>query len=288
MNVAKAGIAGLIVMAAMGVACSGSDDGDGADGSVDGGGSVGEVAVDRAAAVSPARAGNFSSGGTAMRLPTIGPSVIKTATVDVGVKASVEEAVQKATGVAARFGGFVATTTTSSGSNASGTVVLRVPASDFEAALAAIEDLGTLERHVVSGEDVSQEFIDLQARLRNWRSQEAVLLQLMDRARTVSDTIRIQGELSQVQLEVERLRGRLNFLEDQTSFGTITATFGPVGASPGDPGPLARAWDRAWEAAESVVAAVIVGLGFVVPVALLSLFVALAARGVRPRLTTRN
>ena len=221
-----------------------------------------------------------------MRLPTVGPSVIKTATVDVGVRGSVTEAVQKATGVAARFGGFVATTTTTSGSDASGTVTLRVPASDFEAALAAIEDLGKLERHSVSGEDVGQEFVDLQARLRNWQSQEAVLLELMDRARTVSDTIRVQGELSQVQLEIERLRGRLNFLEDQTSFGTITATFAPVGAPlPGNPAPLTHAWEQALDAALSVVSAVIVGLGFALPVALLVGLVALAVRGLRPRLT---
>jgi Domain of unknown function (DUF4349) len=107
----------------------------------------------------------------------------------------------------------------------------------------------------------------------------------MDRARTVTDTIRVQGELSQVQLEIERLRGRLDYLEDQTSFGTITATFAPVGASPGNPAPLTRAWEQALDAGLSVVSAVIVGLGFALPVALLLGLVAFAIRGLRPRLT---
>ena len=278
-------VIGVVLLGVIGVGCAGGGEAGDADSGSAGGA---QVAPERAVeAFSAARAGNnvSSRGGAAMRLPTVGPSVIKTATVEVGVRDSVEEAVQKATGVAARFGGFVASTTTTSGSDASGTVMLRVPATDFEAALAAIQDLGKLERHSVSGEDVGQEFIDLQARLRNWQSQEAVLLDLMDRARTVSDTIRVQGELSQVQLEIERLRGRLNFLEDQTSFGTITATFAPVGAAPGNPAPLTRAWEQALDAGLSVVSAVIVGLGFALPVALLVGLVALAVRGLRPRLT---
>jgi hypothetical protein len=108
----------------------------------------------------------------------------------------------------------------------------------------------------------------------------------MERAASVTDTIRVQGELGRVQLEIERLRGRLSYLEDQTSLGTITATFVGAGATPSEPpGTLARAWERALDAALAVVSAVIVGLGFAIPVAVLVALGLLVFRGLRPRLT---
>ncbi len=223
----------------------------------------------------------------AARLPSIGPSVIKTASVDIGLDgAGVTGAVQEAAQIAGRLGGYVASTTIAGTGAGHATVVLRVASDRFEQALADLKGLGDVEAETVSGEDVSQEFIDLQARLRNWQSQEAVLLRLMDRSRSVSDTIRVQGELSRVQLEIERLRGRLDYLEDQTALGTITATFSGAGTAPDDPSTLARAWERAAEAALAVVSAVIVGAGFVLPLAVLAGAVLLVVRGLRPRPTS--
>ncbi len=274
----------LCALAVVAAACS-AGGGDAAGG----GGGEGAAQTSLRAGGSPPRssaaAGAYAlpSGGgrgsSAARLPTIGPSVIKTATVGVAVE-GVTRAVQEATQVAGRYGGFVASTTVAGGA---GNVVLRVPAARFESALAALEDLGEVDRETVSGEDVGQEVIDLQARLRNWQSQEAVLLRLMDRARTVTDTIRVQGELSRVQLEIERLRGRLSYLEDQTDMATITATFTPAGATPSRPSTLARAWERAGEAALAVVSGVIVGAGFVLPLALLAGIALLVVRTLRPR-----
>ena len=272
----------VLALAVLGGACSGGgeDTTGGADGGADGAAAlraepqaVGAATEDR------------DAGGPALQLPSLEPAVIKTANLHVGVRDGVQAAVQQATALAGRFGGFVASTSLSGGGDSHGTVVLRVPAESFERALQGIEELGKVERHSVSGEDVSQEFVDLEARLRNWRSQEAVLLRLMDRSRSVSDTIRVQGELSRVQLEIERLRGRLSYLEDQTSYGTITATFAPVGAAPDTPAPLAKALRQAVQAALGVVSALIVGLGFALPVALLAGIVVLVVRGLRPRLT---
>lgn len=164
---------------------------------------------------------------------------------------------------------------------------MRIPANRFEAALADLESLGKVRSENISGEDVGQEFVDLQARLRNWESQEAVLLKLMGRAESVVDTIRVQNELSRVQLEIEQLRGRLNFLRDQTALGTITATFGPLSPpAPDAPSRFAQAWSRALELMQSFVAGMIVTLGVIVPLGLIALVAYLIFRGLRPRLTS--
>jgi hypothetical protein len=278
-----AALAGLVV--ALGVGCSTGGDGARAPAQAEGG-AGGSAAFDQVA-----RSEQRSSGGPtrlprAAELPQMRPSVIKTAEVEIGILSGrLDETVQRTLVVARRHGGFLESTILDSEGDRSGTIVMRVPATNFEDALGDIRSFGEVRREQVSGEDVGAEVIDLEARLRNWQSQEAVLLRLMDRARTVTDTIRVQSELSRVQLEIERLRGRLGFLADQTSLATITAVFTGGGAAPQPPSTLARAWRNAVEAALGVVSAVIVGAGFLVPIALLTGAALLIVRGLRPRLT---
>ena len=163
-------------------------------------------------------------------------------------------------------------------------LTVRVPADGFGRTLAQLEDLGDVQQEHVSGRDVTQEFVDLQARLRNFAAQEAVLLRLMDHSVSVADTIRVQSHLQGVQLEIERLRGRIRVLEDQTEMSTITLTFAEAGAPAPRTGTIEKAWERAVDAAFAVVSAVIVGAGFLIPVALLIGGGLLIAGWVRPRL----
>jgi hypothetical protein len=272
--------AAVALAAVLGVACSAGSGEGGA------GGGAGD-AVQGARTAEQARGAPLGTSRATSVAPLPLPStlVVKTATLELSVERGVAEAVHEASDVAARAGGFVATTALERGRDASGTVVIRVPAERFESALDDLRQLGDLEHETVSGEDVSRQFVDLQARLRNWQAQEAVLLRLMDRSRSVADSIRVQGELARVQLEIERIQGRLSFLEDQTSFGTITATFVAAGPPPSQPPALARAFEKAIASALSVVSAVIIGAGFVLPVALLAGVVVLVVRGVRPRIT---
>ena len=219
--------------------------------------------------------------------PSVGPSVIKTAHIDLEVaKDGLQEATRSSISIASRFGGFVLATATNDDRKASATVTLRIPADSFERALAELEGLGDVKGEQISGEDVGQEFVDLAARVRNLESQETVLLRLMDRSVSVADTIRVQRELQGVQLEIERLTGRLRYLKDQADMGTISLAFVEVGA-PAAPRParvIARAWAQAIDLSLGVVAAVIVGTGFLIPVAVLAAIAFLALRALRPRL----
>ena len=223
--------------------------------------------------------------GTAADLPSIGPSVIKTGSVTVKVEeGAFKDSLQQVIATARTAGGFVLSTDVGGDDARSGTLVIRVPSARFEQVLSEVEDLGELAGESISGQDVSQEFIDLEARSRNLRAQEAVLLRLMDRAVSVADTIRVQGELQGVQLEIERIRGQLRYLEDQTSLGTLTVSLQEKGAAPVRAGIIERALEQALGAALGVVAAVIVGAGAVLPVAILVAIVLLIVRQVRPRI----
>lgn len=256
-------------------------EGSGSGGSAAGNGSAAGGASDQVV-----QAGSGDLAGSAARLPKLGPSVIKTATLSIGVpKSNVGDALNDAVAIAGRSGGYVLSS--DSGREASrGTLTMRIPSQRFEAALVELEALGKVRSEQIAGEDVSQDFVDLEARLTNWESQEAVLLKLMNRAQTVQDTIRVQGELSRVQLEIEQIRGRLRFLRDQTSYGTITTTFGPVAPpAPNAPGRFAQAWDRAVDLMQGFVETVIVASGVVLPLALFALVIYALFRTLRPRLS---
>jgi Domain of unknown function (DUF4349) len=275
----------IMVVGLVGVACSG-----GGGESLEAGGTSGEdTSMARGAEKAPAVFGATDEGvvQSATRLPSIGAAVIKTGTVTVEVDHDAfTESVQDVVSVAGRYGGFVLSTSLDQKDNRSGTLVIRVPAPNFERALADIKDLGDVEGQSISGQDVSQEFVDLESRLRNLRAQEAVLLELMDRSTTIADTIRVQGELQGVQLSIEEIKGRLNYLDDQTRFGTLSVSLAEAGAVPDRASTLEKAWARSLELALGVASALIVGAGILIPVGLIALVLVLVFRQVKPRFTS--
>lgn len=279
------------VLALLAAACAGGEDRDSSErrpqalqAARQGQASLSEKSVSGGGlAPEPAPGGGGSVG--AAPLPGIGPSVIKTADMKVQVGAGAfRDSLQEATGIAGTYGGFVLSSTVEGERARRGSIVIRVPSDRFEDALGDARDLGKVKRETVSGEDVSQEFVDLEARLRNLEAQEAVLLRLMDRARTVGDTIRVQRELTDAQLQIERIRGRLRFLRDQTSFGTIELRLVEAGVPAAhQPGTLERAWQRVGDTLLAITSGLIVALGVVGPFALVGLAVWLGARRLRRR-----
>ncbi|MDQ4125857.1 MAG: DUF4349 domain-containing protein, partial [Actinomycetota bacterium] len=187
--------------------------------------------------------------------------------------------------IAEAAGGFLLSTSVDGVDRRRGEFTMRVPAPEFEGTLSALEALGTVTAEDVRGQDVSQEFVDLEARLRNATAQEEVLFRLYDRSTSIADTIRVQRELEDVQLEIERLRGRLRFLEDRTELSTIAVSVREAGAVTAAAGPFEKAWDKARDTFVAVVSGVIVGAGFVLPLALFALVAYFVFRLVRPRLS---
>lgn len=106
------------------------------------------------------------------------------------------------------------------------TMVFRVPASKLETALAAIESLASsVDAREVHGEDVTEEYVDLEAQLANLTASRARLLALLDKAQEVDDALEVNKGLTEVQGQLERVAGKKKFLEQSSALSTVTATF---------------------------------------------------------------
>jgi Domain of unknown function (DUF4349) len=152
-----------------------------------------------------------------------------------------------------------------------GMLTLRVPSARFDETLDAIRDLGTVAVESLRGRDVTAEYVDLRARLRIAKSRRDVLLRLMDRATSIEQTIRVQNALDETQLRIEQIQGQLRLLNDQTSFATITVDLREEGvAADVEAASIPNAFERAGAGFIGVIAAIIIGLGYLIPIALLA------------------
>ena len=84
--------------------------------------------------------------------------------------------------------------------------------------------VGKVQSKNFGSEDVSERFIDLQARLKSSLREDESLLSLLDRTSTVIEVLAIERELTRVRLDIERLQGQLNFLERRIDLATITVS----------------------------------------------------------------
>jgi hypothetical protein len=233
-------------------------------------------------------------------LPPIPDRIVKNADLGLEVKAGrFESAWAKAFQVATRFGGFVASSNRGlprpipledlrprgDDERRFGDVTIRVPASRFEAALAELRTIGKVTGDVVSSQDVTEEFVDLESRLRHARSQEAILLRIMAQAKSIQDTIVVQQQLSQVQLQIEELSGRLRLLRSQTDLSTINVHLAEPGAvvpAPGGGPSFGKAWDTAVEGLVRIGTTAMIAGAWLSPFALLAVL-GFAARRLRAR-----
>jgi hypothetical protein len=180
-------------------------------------------------------------------------------------------------------GGFVAD---SSSRERAGNLTLRVPAENFDETLRALRGLGTVRVESLHGKDVTADYVDLQARLRIAKSRREVLLGLMQEATTIEQTIRVQNALDETQLRIEELQGSLRLLDDRTSLATIVLDLREQGVEQEaevDTPSIPNAFERAIAGAVGVVAAIVIGLGYLLPLLVIGLIGWFIATRVRRR-----
>lgn len=148
--------------------------------------------------------------------------VIRTAQVEVEVD-KVEDAAERLLRIAEEAGGFIAD---SSYAETNGvpraSFVLRVPVPRFAGVVASLDGVGRVARRSIHGQDVTEEFVDLEARVRNLERHEQRLLTFMDRTTKVSELLAIEQELTRVRGEVESLTGRARYLSNQSELATLS------------------------------------------------------------------
>src|SRR5215471_956782 len=107
-------------------------------------------------------------------------------------------------------------------------LVVRVPAAQFNSVMEEIRAVGArVVQEKVTGQDVTEEFMDLEARIKNQKALESQFLEIMKRAGKVDDALSVQRELAEVRTEIEKLEGRRRFIENQSSLSTINVTLQP-------------------------------------------------------------
>lgn len=144
------------------------------------------------------------------------PLLVYTATIGMEVEqaravAAIEEIIESA--VAA--GGYLA-------GRSDRSVTVRVPSRAFRAGLAAIEQVGRITSRQVTADDVSAEFHDLEVRLVNLRALRARFQELLGRASTLEEILRVEAELERLAREIDGIEGRLRFLRSRIAFSVIT------------------------------------------------------------------
>jgi len=137
--------------------------------------------------------------------------------------------------IAESYGGFVVTSETKQSENTEPAkrtqevkLVARVPAHRFDAAVTAIEKLATnVIQRSISGNDVTEEFIDLEARIRTQKALELQFMQILKQAGKIADALEVQRQIADVRTDIEKLEGRKRFLENRASLSTITVDIKP-------------------------------------------------------------
>ncbi len=160
--------------------------------------------------------------------------IIRNANLSIEVN-SPTETQRKIASIAESHQGFVVTTEATQRQTENRTkpeitvnLVVRVPASQFSQTMEEIRGAGLrVIQEKVAGQDVTEEFMDLEARIKNQEALETQFIEIMKRAGKVEDALSVQRELAEVRTEIEKLEGRQRFLENQASLSTITVTLQP-------------------------------------------------------------
>lgn len=188
-----------------------------------------------------------------------------------------------------RAGGFVADASVQSGRKQLRTanLELKVPASRFDELIEGLEPIGRLQFVNVGADDVSEEFVDLTARVANGQRLEDRLVELL-RTRTgkLQDVLTVERELARVREEIERMEGRLRFLKQSALLSTLSVSVyepAPLVASHPGRSVIGEAFKTAWRNFVGVLAGAIASLGFVAPVLAFGWAVLVVARKYKKR-----
>ncbi len=158
--------------------------------------------------------------------------VIKTAQVDLEVR-EIEAAQKQILDLVDRRNGFVSSMNVNNyDTGRQANIVARVPSDYFGEIYEAVKALGKVTRDQLGGQDVTEEYMDLERRIVNLQAQEARVREMFEDARTIEDLLQIEQRLTEVRTQIEQHQGRLRYLKDQVGFSTLTISLYEPGQAP--------------------------------------------------------
>jgi hypothetical protein len=174
--------------------------------------------------------------------PAEGPRVVRTGRLTLQVaNGSFSDKLDELGTVVRLYKGYVSgsdSQTPESGGLRIATITYQIPSESFDDALTRIRRLGTMQSINLTGQDVSSQYVDLQARLKVQEQQRDFYLSLLAQAKTTQDLITIRNQLAPVLDQIERLKGQIGYLEHATTYATLSVTLreAAAGAQPASDG----------------------------------------------------
>lgn len=152
--------------------------------------------------------------------------VIKTGALSLLVK-DTENTVERVKNIAQEKAGFILSARTyftdEKEQHLKGTVTIKVPSARFEETVKELKSLALkVTSEHIQGQDVTEEYTDLESRLRNLEAAEEQLLEIMDRAGEISDVLEVQRELTNTRRQIESIKGRMEYLKESADMSSIT------------------------------------------------------------------
>ena len=161
--------------------------------------------------------------------------------------------------IAALESGFVSSSAFGhNGDRQTASVTIRVPVDKYQDALNRIRKLGDVRDEQANSSDVTEEYTDLQSRLRNLKATEDTYLRFLDRAGDVTQVLSVQDRINATRAEIEQVQGRINLVEHQTDLATITAHLDPPVVKVDDHKPATGSRSPLEVAADSFHASIVV------------------------------
>lgn len=159
--------------------------------------------------------------------------IIKSAEIKLRVE-NTDNAIDRATQVVGDAGGYIISSRVWVQPHYDGenykyaTITLGIPAQQFERTLSRLRGLAVqVLDETASGEDVTDQYVDLQSQLTNLEATRERIKSFLDDAKTVDEALRINAELSEIERQIEEIKGRMNYLQDRSSYSTISINFEP-------------------------------------------------------------
>ena len=168
-----------------------------------------------------------------------GPPVIRTAQISITVGSGLfDSKLQAVRTLVEGEGGYIAGTDAQASpadvpentSIRTGVISFMVPAAHFDDAIDQLQKVGKVQSEHITGTDVSAQYVDLNARLVNAQAQLEAMRALLGKAQNINDIIAVQNQIGQITAQIEQLKGQIKYLDDNTSYSTVSVTLTESGA----------------------------------------------------------
>jgi hypothetical protein len=212
-----------------------------------------------------------------------GPPVIRQAQLSVTVGSGLfDSKLSQVRTIVETQGGFIAgtdaqaspATSTQDSQIRTGVINFMVPAAKFDATIDELAHVGKVQSEHITGTDVSAQYVDLRARLANAEAQHAAMLALLAKAQNINDIIAVQNQIGQITSQIEQLKGQIKYLDDNTSYSSVTVSMtesgAPTQSATSDTWGFATALNQAAHNFVTTINYVVSGLGALGPFILLA------------------